>query len=154
MRKKFLKLVIANSLILGLGANIANPTSASAETKVETKATNPYSLSKVVLVKGDSKIQMSFIDYALMAGNTTVLNGYSLKYVGSQEGKYFTAIDYAMYFLPNSTSSKVLENLTNLGKNKELTDVVEGKVVNGKVNPIEGSNGEDDNEDYDVISID
>lgn len=134
------KVLTTAALIGTLSLSAVAPGVASAADKTVTaQAETPanFALEKVILVKGDSKISVSFDTYIDVLGNEKALNGYELAYVVAANGEVFALDTYVDFYEAGNTEEEVVEKLSKAGKTSEVTEVKDGAFNDGKLEPVE-----------------
>ena len=134
------KVLTTAALIGTLSLSAVAPGAASAAEKTVTaQAETPanFAIEKVILVKGDSKISVSFDTYIDALGNETALNGYELAYVVAANGEVFALDTYVDFYEAGNTEEEVVEKLSKAGKTSEVTEVKDGAFNDGKLEPVE-----------------
>lgn len=134
------KVLTTAALIGTLSLSAVAPGAASAAEKTVTaQAETPanFAIEKVILVKGDSKISVSFDTYIDALGNEKALNGYELAYVVAANGEVFALDTYVDFYEEGNTEKEVVEKLSKAGKTSEVTEVKDGAFNDGKLEPVE-----------------
>lgn len=155
IKKSMLVLLMATMVmfLMVLENPVQQNMSASAnENNIQSLANNSSTLANVVLAKGESKVKVPLITYAMIAGNNTSLNGYTLKYVVSGEEKIYSLMDYVLYFASGDMPSSVIDKLANANLSKEVTGISQGEIIDGKLTE-SGVTEENPNEDFEVEDI-
>lgn len=146
---KRITLAVSMTAFLSAGATLLTTPDVLAKSSVEVQATSGLDLSKVILVKDNSKIEVDFFTYIDAVGNVTVLNGYQIQYLISESNKTFELMDYIDYYASGNTPADVINKLQTANKSITVSDVVTGGFVNGKLNALE-----EDNENLEIEDID
>lgn len=98
---------------------------------VEQKASTE--IESLVLTNGETKISLPFMEYALVAGDVTALNGYEVEYVTSSNNKSYTFMNYALFSVDLDSAEKIIGALDEANLAVELPEMKEGQFVDGKL---------------------
>lgn len=149
MFRKIAKVVLGTSMLALLSTSVPffPTTDAQARTSLEVKAMNELDLSKVILVKENSKIEVDFFTYIDALGSTTALNGYQIQYLVSGANKIFDFMDYVDYYASGNTPIDVIGKLQAANKSTTVSNVLPGGFVDGKLTAIEEESGDFEVED-------